>query len=179
MKRRNNILIWLVTVLAIVIQTAVPYSALADVTVRCNGAPASAIPCAHAIVPMNGMADSPTQCPSMVCCRRQAIPMRACHEKMAMSPGAAQGMTPSASQAISAPKCSIAIRPLGTSVPIVSSRIHRWMLDASPSTAPPASGYAIDRLSDDVAAIISRPQSHALAPRRPSATHGLRAPPAS
>ncbi len=160
--------------LVFMLQTLVPTWALAEVSVRCVGAPAASAPCMKVVLPVGHDATSHFKCADMSCCRNAASLMKAC--KMAMSGDPGMTMQRQANTAaLSAPKCLISIKPL-TSPQSAATNMHRWLLKAAPALAPPAITHKIaspTALSNKVA----RRQTIPLLPTFSMASHGLRAPP--
>lgn len=155
--------LWLLLALLLAGQSLLPASALAFVEMRCLNAPASAPACARVAVPVSGTSFACSQrvsmanCAEMPCCRAR---------KMLPTPRRA---------ALSAPTCLLSITPAVGERATLAPGHARWLLDAAPSLAPPASRAA--------AVVLLSPRSRRSLPapglfaRLFSHLHGLRAPP--
>ena len=174
-KRRLYNLAWFLAALVIV-QSLAPMAGLAEVSVRCAGAPASSAPCMRGIIAGAATTAPLTRCADLRCCRSMATLMKTC--RMAMEHPA--GDTPSPPPALTrlaGPQCLISIKPLSTSQPAIARNAHRWLLHSAPAQAPPC-----------FAAVLPVPTCRASVPLPPSCplpsrvlvtSHGLRAPPAA
>jgi len=174
-KRRIYNLIWLWAVLCIMLQSALPVVALAQVSVRCVGVPVSAAPCMTAVMPISAAKPMQREMAGMACCRNKASLMQACHAAMT-DRHTVLAFHNGVNTRVSAPTCIISIKPLTSPAPAGKTSIHRWLLDTVPALAPPACNYTISYPAEVSQAAFDR-SAIPLFPNPHSASHGLRAPP--
>jgi len=173
MQRRPYKLIWLVLALLFAGQSLLPVAALAEISVRCVGAPASSEPCARMVVSLAGRQTIASRLSIMPCCRN----MVSCRS-MAMGCDRNAGVVPRVAAVLAAPKCLITVSPLSTTSTAAVPNVHRWLLHSAPALAPPAVGpVAVGLHYSTVFPLL--PASFSFSPRLLSASHGLRAPPSA
>ena len=169
---RRYKMLWLIIAVAMTVQAVAPSIALAQVSVRCAGAPVSATPCARAVLALDTGAPAVIKCPDMSCCRSKAKLMRACAMSMSMD------ITPPTSPAATAasmPRCVISITPFGSTQPANKVIHNRWLLTTAPAIGPPACVDVSTPSPDSIS--IPLPKSAHLSASFFTRSHALRAPP--
>jgi len=173
MQRRPYKLIWLLLALLFAGQSLLPVAALAEISVRCVGAPASSAPCAHGTFALADTAAITKHFAGLACCRMMAncptMPADGCAPTSAP---VSRGFL------VSAPKCLVSVSLLNPKATTLSPQAHRWLLLSSPSLAPPAARPVAVTLSAPSAVTFSTAPFH-LPPSVSTHAHGLRAPPAA
>jgi len=167
MVRRSQKTVWLFCVLLLLVQSLLPASAVALVSVRCVGAPADTPSCAQSVVPVEDTTVAETHMALMPCCRHmdgQSSLSDCPHAKLA-----------SASSTLSAPTCLVTVSPLSTERAVSTTNVRQWMLNASPSLAPPAAPPVLLAVCTSVVSL--QVYTFDIPPSPPSHSHGLRAPP--
>jgi hypothetical protein len=154
--------------LIVALQTVFPAVALAEVSMRCAGMPASSS-CAKEVLPVTNTEKA--NFANMPCCRHMAAMRQACPMDMAI--GSVQ--MPVKVMTVSSPKCLISINPLSSSQPVVIRSVHKWLLNAAPALAPPSNFYSLTSFTTII--IARQPQPNSLALAHFALSHGLRAPP--
>jgi len=167
MARRPLKTLWLLCAFLLLMQSLLPVSAQAYVSVRCVGAPAGTPDCAKSLVPADESASARSYQAPMSCCVHA---MRGC----AMMDGA--NAVPSLSPAaVSSLPCLVTVSPLTSVCPAAVQAARLWMLDASPANAPPAQ---MSLLSLPLQTLMRLPLIFFILPTPAfSPSHGLRAPP--
>ncbi len=173
MRQRPYKLIWLLLALLFAGQSLLPLAALAEISVRCVGAPASSKPCARMVVSPADRQTIASRLSVMPCCRN----MVSCRS-MAVGCDHNTGVVSRVASVLTAPKCLLTVNPLGTTSAVSVPSLHRWLLHSAPALAPPAArpvAVSLPRVSISPL----RPASFSLSPRLLTASHGLRAPPSA
>lgn len=173
MQRRPYKLIWLLLALLFAGQSLLPVAALAEISVRCVGAPASSAPCVHGTFALTDKAAITKHFAGIVCCRMMAN----CPTMAADGCGPTTAPV-SRGPSVSAPKCLVTVNLLNARPTTASLQAQRWLLLSSPSLAPPAVRPAPITLSTPSAVQSSTAPFH-LPPSVSTHAHGLRAPPAA
>ena len=170
MVRRSQKIVWLFCALLLLAQSLLPASAVALVSVRCVGTPADAPACAQSVIPVEDTTVAGTHLASMSCCRHMdgQSSVSGCPHTAGFSP------RPSA---LSAPTCLVTVSPLSTERAVSTTSIRQWMLNASPSLAPPIASPVLSPLC--TAVVILPVRLFDLLPSQLTYSHGLRAPPAA
>ena len=173
MQSRLHNLVCLFVAVAVLVQAVVPMAALADVSVRCAGASASAKPCVHEVMFAASQKSMAARFSAMPCCRNMAMcHMSSCMKRSTLSPTARGHLT-----FASSPKCIVTIKPISATNSSLSSAKYRWLYRSTPSLAPPAAPAIAEH-----PASVSFPLHYSppdLAPQYSTHSHGLRAPPCS
>lgn len=185
MKARLNKLVMIFAVFALIAQSLAPVMAVTEMTMQCAGMPVTAMPCARAIVPSEGVTDRSAARLLACCCIKQMA------AKCGMTPPAAQNHVscskhhamamppqPNASTVAGMPGCTIKITPGHTASDFRTVAQRRWLLMTAPAQAPPA---AIPFTVPTLTAFVP-PFTANTVPPCPDPTlaaHGLRAPPVS
>ncbi len=189
MRKQRYKILWIFVAALVALQSLPPAVGLAEVSVRCAGAPVSAPPCLEAVVSAvspvrslkcagmpccRNMASS-MKCAVMPCCRRIAptAPARGLHSRVTLHP-AAIGVP----RVFSTPACVVTVKPILTFQPATVRNIHCWMLNASPALAPPAIAQSLTAAGTPFHHLV-QPPSESLLLRTLARSHGLRAPPAA
>lgn len=170
---KPNKLIWFLLALLFAGQSLLPVAALAEISVRCIGAPASAAPCAHGTFALIDTASITKHFSALACCRTMVnCPTMAAggfsHTSVPVSRGSA----------MSPPKCLVSINLLNARPTAPSLQVHRWLLLTSPALAPPAARPASIAVSTPSSIQFSTVPFH-LPPSVLTHAHGLRAPPSA
>lgn len=160
--------VWLFCALLLLVQSLLPASAVAYVSVRCVGTPAIAPDCAQSLIPVEDTTVAETHLASMSCCRHMdgQGSMSGCPHTAGLSPRPF---------ALSAPTCLVTVSPLSTERALSNTSVRQWMLNASPSLAPPAASLVQFPLC--TVAPILPVRTFDLPPSQLTHSHGLRAPP--
>lgn len=167
MARCSKKTVWLFCALLLLVQSLLPASAVALVSIRCVGMAADAPSCTQAVIPVADTAVAGTHLASMSCCRHR-------NGQSSMS-GCKTPDPPSPPFALSAPTCLVTVSSLSTERALSTASIRQWMLNACPALAPPAASPVHFPLC---AAVILLPVCFCdLPPSPPTHSHGLRAPP--
>lgn len=171
MKRRPYKFIWLLLALLFAGQALLPVAALAEISVRCVGAPASSAPCAHGTFALADTAAINKHFARLACCQMMAnCPKMAAGGCGLISPPVSRGFS------MSAPQCLVTVNLLNARSTTFSPQAHRWLLLSSPSLAPPVACPAPVTPSEPSAVRFSTASFH-LPPSVSTHAHGLRAPP--
>lgn len=174
MRRRTYKPVWLLLALLFAGQSLLPVAALAQVSMRCVGAPASSAPCAQATVVATDSAAITKPFSRLACCRT-----------MPNCPGMAAPA--SVSQAVSRPvrgfslvasNCLVSVSLFNTKPATLGPQAQRWLLLSAPVLAPPAV-HAVSVVLDAPPAVVFPEASFRLPPSISTHAHGLRAPPAN
>lgn len=170
MVRRSQKNVWLFCALLLLVQSLLPASAVALVSVHCVGMPANAPACAQSVIPVEDSAVAGMHLASMSCCRHMngQSSMSGCPHTADLSPRPSM---------LSAPTCLVTVSPLSTERALSNTSVRQWMLNASPSLAPPAKSLVQFPLC--TAAVILPVRTFDLPPIQLTHLHGLRAPPAA
>jgi hypothetical protein len=153
MQARQYKWVWLFCALLLVLQSLLPISAMALVSVRCVGSSASTSDCAQSIVPVADTMGARSYLASMSCCPHRH----------------------SLSPVMSAPTCLVTVNPMSTERAAAMVSIRQWMLAASPVLVPPVSAHSF---VPSVTAAITFPHlAFCLLRSLSIRSHGLRAPP--
>ncbi len=173
MRRTSYKPIWLLLALLFAGQLLLPVAALAEISVRCVGAPASSASCAHGTFALADTAAITKHFSGLACCRMMAnCPTMATGGCGPTSAPVSHGFS------VSAPKCLVTVNLLNARSTPLSPQAHRWLLLSSPSLAPPAIRPAAVIPSASSAVSFSTASFH-LPPSVSTHSHGLRAPPAA
>lgn len=170
MVRHAQKTVWLFCALLMLVQSLLPASAVALVSVRCVGAPAYAPSCAQSVIAVEDTTVAGTHLASMSCCRHLdgQSSMSGCRDTTGLSPRLS---------ALSAPTCLITVSPLSTERAVSTTSVRQWMLNAPPSLAPPVASPVLPSLC--TAVVIPPVRPFDLPPSQLTHSHGLRAPPAA
>ncbi len=169
MRLRKHNSAWLLCALLLALQSLLPASAMASISVRCVGAASETPACAQAVMPISETSGVGTYLAPMSCCRHM-------HGVCPMTGASQMGISPYPTK-LSALPCLVLVSSLNIERPAAATvSVRRWMLVAPPALAPPAATNVPDPF--EVAALpCVRLSIHP--PLSPSAdSHGLRAPPA-
>lgn len=154
-------------------QSLLPVAALAEVSVRCNGASKSSKPCAQATLIAADVATIDRYLSGLACCKD----MVGCSAMMASGQGhSPQNALSTHSNVESAARCLVSINLLNTKPATLGPQANRWLLRSFPSLAPPALHLA----PSAACVLVPNHCSSAAFALLPSATvrsHGLRGPP--
>ncbi len=170
MMRRSQKNVWLFCALLLLMQSLLPASAVALVSVHCVGMPANAPACAQSVIPVEETAVAETHLASMSCCRHMGgqSSMSGCPHTVDLSPRLA---------ALSAPTCLVTVSPLSTERAVPNTSVRQWMLNTSPSLAPPDAPLVQSPLC--TAMVLLPVRIFDLPPSQLTHSHSLRAPPAA
>ena len=152
-------------------QSLLPAAALAQVSMRCAGAPASSAACAQDTVLSADPAVVSKHFAGLACCRA----MSHC-ASMALS--VHRSATPMSRASLTAPRCLLSVSILSTKPAMLGRQTHRWLLLAAPALAPPVV-RSVSLSPVSLPKIQLAPVSFALPPSVLTHLHGLRAPPAA
>lgn len=167
MRARPHNLAWLFCALLLAIQSLLPVSAMASISVRCVGAPSTMAACAQAVVPIAATNGSGTYLAPMSCCRHM-------HGICPMASSQQAGHAPPTVRLSPLP-CLVTVSPLNTEQAAATVSVRQWMLIASPALAPPAAPQLLFLLDGAVAPLPLLAPHFFLSP--PADSPGLRAPP--
>lgn len=167
--RRFHKIAWFCTLLLLV-QLLLPASAVALVSIRCAGAPASAPACARAVLPMADSAMMGTYRAAKACC----LHMNGLHCAMM---GGRQAV-PSAQATVQADlPCIVSISVFASDRPASAGSLRERTPPSAPVLLSAAAQSVLHVLSPIVTADHASP--FALPPACTAQAHGLRAPPVS
>lgn len=169
MVRRSQKTIWLFCVLPLLVQSFLPVSAVALVSVRCVGARTDSPPCVQSMIPVGDSAAAGTHLASMPCCRHKG--------GQSSTKGCPHAIIDGSFSALSAPTCLVTISPLSAERAVATTSARRWMLNASPCLAPPTVSPNLLLLFNTV--LPSPVDIFDLPPNYLTDSNGLRAPPIS
>lgn len=170
MLRRSQKNVWLFCALLLLVQSLLPSSAVALVSVHCVGMPTNAPACAQSVIPVEETTVAGTHLAAMSCCRQMGG-----HSSMSGCPHTAD-LSPRPSM-LSAPTCLVTVSPLSTERALSNTSVRQWMLNASPSLVPPTASLVQFPLC--TAVVILPVCTFDLPPSQLTDSHGLRAPPAA
>ena len=170
-RRRLHPLVWFLTIAALMVQSALPVAALAEVNMRCTGLSAIAKPCATVVMFTPARTAMSNSYSAMPCAASQGIcPMTSAGK---FHRGA---MAHSVRQRTSL-KCAFSAKPLTTINPAVAPASQRWLLHTAPAMAPPAASPVI---ANDCSSKLQQSYTSSFVPHLYlTHSHGLRAPPIS
>ena len=166
--RRSQKDVWLFCALLLLVQSLLPASAVALVSIRCVGMPANAPACAQSVIPVEDTTVTETHLASMSCCRHM-------DGQSSMSSGLHIADLSPRPPVLSAPTCLVTVSPLSSERAVPNTNVRQWMLNASPSLAPPAASPVPFPLC--TAVVILPVRTFDLPPSQLTHSHGLRAPP--
>ena len=169
MQRRSYKLILFFLVLLFTGQSLLPAATLAQVSMRCVGAPVSSAPCAQDTIVSTDSAMTAKHFSGLACCRAMShCPL--------MALGIHKSSTTFSNLSVTAPGCLISVSLLNTKSATLGPQAHRWLLLAAPALAPPAV-QSVSNFPVFLSKIQFSTVFFALPPSVSTHSHGLRAPP--
>jgi hypothetical protein len=160
--------IWLIAAVLFLLQSLTPFTALAEVNVRCAGSPSSAPACAHMLVAATDTTSVKHCLSTMACCARMSPKMQ-----MGMSQCAKMNLSADAASVSNPAKCLLSVKILASKTVATTSAEQRWVVITALALKPPIN-YPVVIASRSIRHLTCTPLCH---PTLFVSSHGLRAPP--